>query len=577
MCLHKISHPDGASDCPCPRYIPQDNAQSGPRLCRDCEHWESLHPLTDAPAPKATGIADLMARLKPQVEKARQSGASLDDEARRESNAGFKKVSEESKGRGGATKYQKKKPGPSKKPAGKTHTVGEVVLIPDAYFADADTADEADDVKDMGVAPVPSVNKHQSLKEGSLVVSHGVDGRYLEYSEGWSAEHIDTAFLEPLFPAVWEYMRKTHDALEAGEFYWVPLWADHGRLKVFVKKDPIIGSDLHTIRAGKGKRVDQSTLYFALRFNVPNSVWVNDRWDKAPSDSDFSQKKGKGKDKAQPKPLFTRQSTRKAMMKGEDSQSIYDVDAEDSTNNPSKGKTSASTTPIKVKNEPGSAAPQGSVSLEISKSTPVKVKLEPESSKTANKDSLFFEIDSDSDDSDVDFPESLITGPAQASASIANSLAVAPMSSSGPGAVGTSLMAPATGTGTSMSSTGTPYASSAAAANLVGSGLPSNLTPSASRSTHYFGGSASASTSMAAGPSLSSSSSSAPPSVSRPFKRPAVDYAAETAAMESFNEFGNYREPTSERPFDMALFQSSGLRSPERPAYNPWKRPRKSM
>ncbi|KAJ6489499.1 hypothetical protein C8R47DRAFT_1273759 [Mycena vitilis] len=126
-----------------------------------------------------------------------------------------------------------------------------------------------------------------------------------------------------------------------------------------------------------------------------------------------------------------------------------------------------------------------------------------------------------------------------------------------------------------ISSTGTPYASSAAAANLVGFGLPSNLTPSASRSTRYFGGSASASTSMAAGPS--SSLSSAPPSVSRPFKRPAVDYAAETAAMESFNEFGNYREPTLEQPFDMALFQSSGLKSPERPAYNPWKRPRKSM
>jgi hypothetical protein len=58
-------------------------------------------------AAKVTGIADLMARIKPQVDKARGLGSSsLDDEARHESNAGFKKVSEESKGRGGSTKYQ---------------------------------------------------------------------------------------------------------------------------------------------------------------------------------------------------------------------------------------------------------------------------------------------------------------------------------------------------------------------------------------------------------------------------------------------------------------------------------------
>ena len=46
-----------------------------------------------------------MAHLKPQVDKVRHSGLSLDDEVRKESNAGFKKVSEDSKGRGGPTKY----------------------------------------------------------------------------------------------------------------------------------------------------------------------------------------------------------------------------------------------------------------------------------------------------------------------------------------------------------------------------------------------------------------------------------------------------------------------------------------
>lgn len=51
-------------------------------------------------------MADLLVHIKPQIDQARHSAPVSDDEARRESNAGFKKVSEEHQGRGGATKYQ---------------------------------------------------------------------------------------------------------------------------------------------------------------------------------------------------------------------------------------------------------------------------------------------------------------------------------------------------------------------------------------------------------------------------------------------------------------------------------------
>ncbi|KAJ6578208.1 hypothetical protein B0H19DRAFT_1122684, partial [Mycena capillaripes] len=48
-------------------------------------------------------------------------------------------------------------------------------------------------------------------------------------------------------------------------------------------------------------------------------------------------------------------------------------------------------------------------------------------------------------------------------------------------------------------------------------------------------------------------------------------YASSTAGLESFNEFGNYRERTPpKRPLEAMI--GSGFPSPDRPANNPWKR-----
>ncbi|KAJ7889112.1 hypothetical protein B0H14DRAFT_2561960 [Mycena olivaceomarginata] len=123
------------------------------------------------------------------------------------------------------------------------------------------------------------------------------------------------------------------------------------------------------------------------------------------SDSDFAEKPTKGKGKAQSKPLSTRQSTRKATVKEDDS--VIEVEPNSSKN--AKGKTLKRATSVKVKIEPGLAVTQGPTPSSSKnwedktskRSTPGKVKVEP----GTTTDSLFFEIDSDSD---VDFPDSLI-------------------------------------------------------------------------------------------------------------------------------------------------------------------------
>ncbi|KAJ7734388.1 hypothetical protein B0H14DRAFT_3898824 [Mycena olivaceomarginata] len=565
MCLKKTTLADGStSECPCPRYIPQDNPQPGPRVCRDCEHWESLHPPSDAP--KANGIADLMARFKPQVDKIRHSGSSLDDEARKESNAGFKKVSEESKGRGGATKYTKKnKSGSStKKPTDKTHLVGDIVFIPDA--GDSDASDAANDTREMGVGPVPSVNKQQQLKDGGLVISDNGNGGYLEFSEAWSEEYIDQKWVKPMIPKVYEYMESTHE-LEDGESILIPLVADHGRLKVFKKKGSITGSDLETITSGKGKRAELSTIYFALRFHVPHKIWSNNRWEDPLSDADFEEKpaKGKGKGKAQPKPkpLSTRQSTRKAAVKEEDLEVQSDAGEGPSS---SRIKSPKRLTPLKIKAEAGTQGQSPSASAGKGKSSKrfEESKLEPELAAIAKTDTLFLEIDSDSD---VEFPPSIIAWPAATHCFHHFKQLRDHIQSRQQYLHVTVNSTPLTSSGTATSSL---PSNAAAASNVVSFGPPSILAPTATRSSRYFGGSLSASTS---GFSSASSSSSARPFS---FRGTGADYAAETAAMETFNEFGNYREVTPKRSFDTTILESSGFKSPERPSYNPWKRQRKS-
>ncbi|KAJ7764595.1 hypothetical protein DFH07DRAFT_770446 [Mycena maculata] len=497
MCFQKIALTDGVgtTECPCPRYIPQDDPKPGPQVCRDCEHWESLHPVANLP--KATPIADLMARIRPQMEKARQLGVT-DNDARKEANAGFKKVSEEGKGRRGATKYQKKTGGRSGKAAEKTHSAANVVMIPDAYFGDPDASDAADDIKEVGVTPVPLIPRLQQLKDGRLIVSWQEEMEHaFTYVESWSSEHIDKA-LKKLFPHVWLWMQETHQPLEDGMFYWIPLVAYHSRLNEFVKKGPITGSDLETIKSGKGKCADQMTLYFALCYNIPNKVWANDCWTEPPSDADFQDKLKKGKGKAPLKPLSTR-STCKAAVKEENNHSVIEVHSDEDNG--------SSTSSNDITNAKGKTSQQN---------TPVKIKLELELAAIAKTESLFLDIDSESD---VDFPESL-AATASPAAMIVPSVpppASGPVvSSAAPSPIGTTSVAAVTPAAPITSVALTPVPSQSVIAAAGGSfGIPRSLGSSAPRpSTHFYGGSASTSSRTAslsiAGPSSSSASSSRP-------------------------------------------------------------------
>jgi hypothetical protein len=60
-----------------------------------------------------------------------------------------------------------------------------------SFRGDLDASDAANDTKEMGVGPIPSVNKQQQLKDGGLIISDNGNSRYLEFSEAWSKEYID--------------------------------------------------------------------------------------------------------------------------------------------------------------------------------------------------------------------------------------------------------------------------------------------------------------------------------------------------------------------------------------------------
>ncbi|KAJ6460336.1 hypothetical protein C8R45DRAFT_1109212 [Mycena sanguinolenta] len=430
--------------------------------------------------------------------------------------------------------------------------------------------DTADDIKEIGVGSVPNVLKRQQLKDGSLVISDNGKGGYLEFCESWSAEYIEQSWVKPRIPKVYKYLEDTYE-LEEGEIMLIPLVADHGRLK-----------------GGKGKQPELSTLYFALRFNVPSKIWSNDRWDDPLSDTDFQEKpksKGKGKARAErpkPEPLYgTRQSTRKAAAKEE-------VEVLSDKGEGSSLKAPEHLTPVKIKTKARTQSPFANTG-EGKYIRPIDKQKDETESKSRH---LFLEIDSDSDS---DFPSSLFgptlslpstvsaissssgtTSSSSISISVTRDLSSAvsavPASHSRASVSTTSgssfavAAVPVNSVTAPLSSSSVPVpstSSSIAAPRIPHFGLPSILKPT-THSSRYFGSSSVGSSSG----SFSSTHQSSSP-------RTGADYAAETAAMEAFNEFGNYREP--KRTFDTAFLESSSFKSPERPSNNPWKRLRKSI
>ncbi|KAJ7765371.1 hypothetical protein DFH07DRAFT_770100 [Mycena maculata] len=259
-----------------------------------------------------------------------------------------------------------------------------------------------------------------------------------------------------------------------------------------------------------------------------------------------------------PKPLSTHRSTCKVTVKEEDDHSIIEV-ASDEEVVPTK-------TSSKLK---------GKV---LQRSSLVKIKLEPELAAIAKTDSLFLDVDSDSDE---EFPELIIAPTASNGStegeSTTKTASIVPASGSvaaiavpmATAAVPSIISAPSVTVGPSMPTTSFgPSSTSQATASLPARGRH----VASFGLAHHLRSSTSSSSTVSMLPMASSSYSSvASSSLPFSFQRTGADYAAETMAMETFNEFGNYREVTPKRAFDMAILETSNLKSLERPAYNPWK------
>jgi hypothetical protein len=102
-CLGKIKGEDGSMEnCPCLRHIPEPiQPTSGPQICRDCRHWESMHP--ELATMSSGTVQGVLATMKPRIEAMRKQAVS-EAEARLETNAGFRKASTDDSGRGGQSK-----------------------------------------------------------------------------------------------------------------------------------------------------------------------------------------------------------------------------------------------------------------------------------------------------------------------------------------------------------------------------------------------------------------------------------------------------------------------------------------
>ncbi|KAJ7465899.1 hypothetical protein FB451DRAFT_1402314 [Mycena latifolia] len=346
-----------------------------------------------------------------------------------------------------------------------------------------------------------------------------------------------------------EYQENKHLNLEDGKHHCVVLAADRKKLVEFKKKDEINGKDLLLVKAGKGKALREQTLYFALRFPVPDKVWHGGSWNINPSDEEWSDRKPVP---VEPKPAGD------DPVGGESDSSVVEVEGPKGKPSPSPSSRTSTSTAGKIKAE---------------QRTPLKsekfFKLDPELAAITKCDYLF-SPDSDSE-SEAEFkltPVSSDTPQLTAGGS-------------GPVSGGPSTLGSASTTNTVPASTrgATPPSSVVTPVPMhapiptVPFGVPTSratlTSSSASNSYAYRAPSSFSLSSLSAGTSGSSGFSGPSTSSLRASFDRGCHYANSTDALETFNKFGNYREGTPpKRPLEAIM--GSGFPSPEHPISNPW-------
>ncbi|KAJ7780104.1 hypothetical protein DFH07DRAFT_765411 [Mycena maculata] len=573
MCNH-------SDDCRCLRYIPQDNPPPGPRLCRDCEHWESEHP----EAAKSSAMASVLSQYLPQIQKVRAENSTVSDkDARREAGSGFRKSNDESVGRGGNTRFVKKR--------GKNNTnttsddipiaLGRIMLLPNPVWPTEDDTD-ADDVQEMGVATVPNVTRTQQLKDAGLVVETDDFQDGISFKKSWSAERIDR-FMHHYFPLAFGYQEEKHRDLEDGDYHWVALSADRKKLMEFKKKDPINGRDLFKLKSGKGKDQRESTLYFALRLPIPDKIWSNN-WGANTSDDEWTNKsKSKSKSKVVPgrqDGVSTRSTSRKVELAAEEIQSDSGgsvVEVEPPTAESPGPSSHAVTSTSKDKTETSRIKAVNSV-----------IKLEPELAETANKE--YLELDNSDSDTEP-FPLTAVSPKAAVniatSAGSGQTVLAGLLTSTGANLISTSTVAPTSIQPSCLSGPSpfsiVPSVPASAFTAVTPSGDSQSLVfrppPTLTSASSLFMSLADHSSSYGRSTGRTSSvhASGSASTSHGPFSAENCGrhYASSTDTLQTFNESGNYREGTPpKRPF--AAVMSSGFPSPERPLNNPWIKRRKT-
>lgn len=274
--------------CRCQRYVPKKKDKCG------CKHKDFLH-TADEPIPlPSTGgsdlgvVASIVDQYSVKLPRLRLPEKADEAEARREANAGFRKVDdvavdgawEGHRPQGNDTRFKKVRGAKKvvkvtlkpKAQASRGIKVGMVLLMPYGLKSSGKVRREE--------VPTPEIIENgqkgrKSYQEAGLVVDREGDGMPTFHRE-WSAEAIDS-WLRKLFPQPFRYLDVRYGRPRDGEYHWGLLGRHYGKF-ISIRRPAINGSDLARQR-GTGLPPEKMTLYFTTSHLIPLSVLQD--WDAA--------------------------------------------------------------------------------------------------------------------------------------------------------------------------------------------------------------------------------------------------------------------------------------------------------
>ncbi|KZT18948.1 hypothetical protein NEOLEDRAFT_1183852 [Neolentinus lepideus HHB14362 ss-1] len=260
---------DVGQPCPCQRFVlrkpkKRSNGKTSTKKRCECHHKESLHALeasgmaASTPAPGNDLISGIVSKYSSDLGRLLLPEKASEDEARREANAGFRRVPEaggrlggKGKGRAGGRGNTRIKATKASKVASRPVTIGRVVLMPYGVKSNGKIRTHR--------APEKS-DLEATLQRAGLTIDR--DGNsVLSFAKEWSSETID-GWLRRLLPKPFMYLD-----------------ARHGKIAVVERSGEYIGHDLFKVRGGPGKNTDDYVVHFVSAHRIPKSAFKN--WESA--------------------------------------------------------------------------------------------------------------------------------------------------------------------------------------------------------------------------------------------------------------------------------------------------------